>query len=383
MQRFHREAETVAQLHHTNIVPIFAVGGEHGVHYYAMQFIEGRSLADVIAWKSRCDHGSQTNPSPDPRSAIRWPAGACRRPRRWPTPTSAASSTATSSRRTCCSTPNGRVWLTDFGLATRADEVTLTVSRHAAGHAALHEPRAGRVAQRGPIDHRTDIYSLGATLYELATGRPVFEAETPHGVIRRILGRRAGAAPRQVRRDLPRDLETIILKCLAKDPARRYATAAGAGRRPPAVLDGRPILARRAGPVERAMRWVPQQLQARSSWRPRPRRRCAAGRRTTQLGSAPAGKLGGSRAWHIRPAPFGGSLERPGRCAGREVHRADAGAGRSVAGQVPRAAVGPASAQRDVRLRGGQRLARFVGGFTDRPARVGDTSQYGRDARGG
>ena len=81
MQRFRREAETVARLHHTNIVPIFAVGCERGVHYYAMQFIEGRSLADVLAESQRTGKAAV--------AATMSPAGASRRPRRWPMPTSA------------------------------------------------------------------------------------------------------------------------------------------------------------------------------------------------------------------------------------------------------------------------------------------------------
>ena len=80
MQRFRREAETVARLHHTNIVPIFAIGCERGVHYYAMQLIEGRSLADVLAETQRTG-----KPLP-PRTSR---AGGSRRPRPWPTPTSA------------------------------------------------------------------------------------------------------------------------------------------------------------------------------------------------------------------------------------------------------------------------------------------------------
>ena len=76
----------------------------------------------------------------------------------------------------------GVVWLTDFGLAKRADEVTLTAQRHPDGHASIHEPEQAESLER-PIDHRTDLYSLGASLYELATGRPVFDSATPQGVI--------------------------------------------------------------------------------------------------------------------------------------------------------------------------------------------------------
>ena len=105
-------------------------------------------------------------------------------------------------------------------------------------------PEQAESVQR-PIDHRTDLYSLGASLYELATGRPVFESTAPKGVIVQILTEEP-ARPRQIRPDLPRDLETIILTCLAKDPGQRYATAQALAEDLRAVLDGRPIQARRA-----------------------------------------------------------------------------------------------------------------------------------------
>ena len=138
--------------------------------------------------------------------------------------------------------PEGVVWLTDFGLAKRADEVTLTVSGALMGTPRYMSPEQAESLQR-PVDHRTDLYSLGATLYELATGRPVFESATPHGVIAQILNEEP-ARPRQVRPGLPRDLETIILTCLAKDPSQRYQTAHALADDLRAVLDGRPIRAR-------------------------------------------------------------------------------------------------------------------------------------------
>ena len=138
----------------------------------------------------------------------------------------------------------GVVWLTDFGLAKRADEATLTVTGTLMGTPRYMSPEQAESLQR-PVDHRTDLYSLGATLYELATGQPVFESATPHGVIAQILTEEP-ARPRQVRPDLPRDLETIILTCLAKDPSQRYQTAQALAEDLRAVLDGRPIRARRA-----------------------------------------------------------------------------------------------------------------------------------------
>jgi len=245
MQRFRREAETVARLHHTNIVPIFAIGCEGGVHYYAMQFIEGRSLADVLA-------ESQGTRKPLLHEEVaRWGL-------------QAAEALAHAHQRgvihrdikpsNLLLDSEGVVWLTDFGLAKRADEVTLTVRGALMGTPRYMSPEQAESLER-PIDHRTDVYSLGASLYELATGRPVFESATSHGVISQILNEEP-ARPSQIRPGLPRDFETIILTCLAKEPAQRFQSARAVAEDLRAVLDGRPIRARRARISERVVRYV-------------------------------------------------------------------------------------------------------------------------------
>ena len=154
----------------------------------------------------------------------------------------------------------GVVWLTDFGLAKRADEVTLTLSGTLMGTPRYMSPEQAESLQR-PVDHRTDLYSLGATLYELATGRPVFESATPHGVIMQVLTDEP-VAPRPVRPDMPRDLETIILTCLAKDPDRRYATAQALGQDLRLFLEGRAIKARRTPVWEKMGRWAKRQKKS-------------------------------------------------------------------------------------------------------------------------
>ncbi|HEU5117373.1 MAG TPA: serine/threonine-protein kinase, partial [Isosphaeraceae bacterium] len=248
MQRFGREAETVARMHHTNIVPIFAVGSDQGIHYYAMQFIEGRNLADVL------NEAQKTGAGLSPEDVATWGL-------------QAAEALEYAHRRgvihrdvkpsNLMLDEEGIVWLTDFGLAKRADEATLTIAGTLMGTPRYMSPEQAE-ALRHPVDHRTDIYSLGATLYELATGRPVFESSTPIGVIRHILADEP-VPPRQVRPGLSRDLETVILTCLAKNPAARYASAQALADDLRAVLDSRPIEARRIGPIERATRWVKRQ----------------------------------------------------------------------------------------------------------------------------
>ncbi|MBV9125027.1 MAG: protein kinase, partial [Planctomycetes bacterium] len=245
LQRFQREAQTVAHLHHTNIVPIFAVGCEQGVHYYAMQFIEGRSLAAVLTEAQLASRPLAA------KEVARWGL-------------QAAEALAYAHQRgvihrdikpsNLLLDPEGTLWLTDFGLAKRADEVTLTLAGTLMGTPRYMSPEQA-AAMEQPVDHRTDIYSLGASLYELATSKPVFEAESPHAVLTQIRSAEP-VAPRRWTRGLPRDLETIILKCLAKEPARRYATAQALADDLRAFLDGRGIKARRASLVERSRRWA-------------------------------------------------------------------------------------------------------------------------------
>ncbi len=245
MERFQREAKTVAPLHHTNIVPIFAIGEQQGVFYYAMQFIEGRSLAAVLEQSQKEEEALNLV------AAARWMM-------------QAAEALAYAHQRNVIHRdvkpsnlildPAGQVWLTDFGLAKRMDDAALSMTGAMLGTPRYMSPEQASAAKQ-PVDQRTDIYSLGATLYELATGKPLFEADSPHGIISQILTSEP-PPPRSLRPGLPRDLETIILKCLAKEPQSRYATAQALADDLRAFCEGRAIKARRAGLPERTVRWV-------------------------------------------------------------------------------------------------------------------------------
>lgn len=245
MQRFQREAETVARLHHTNIVPIFAVGCEQGARYYAMQFIEGRDLAQLLAEARKARRPIA------PATVVQWGL-------------QAAEALAHAHARgvihrdikpsNLLLDADDRIWLTDFGLARRVDDAVLSVAGALLGTPRYMSPEQAR-ASTDPIDHRTDIYSLGATLYELATGRPIFEAGTAQEVLSQILNREP-RAPRQISPELPRDFETVILKCLAKEPGRRYATAQALADDLRALLEGRAVSARPPGVTERVTRWA-------------------------------------------------------------------------------------------------------------------------------
>lgn len=242
IRRFQREASTVAKLHHTNIVPIFSVGTEGPINYYAMQFIEGQSLDRVakrssgpIEWSTVAEWGLQAAEALEHahhRGIIH----------RDVKPSNLLLD------------PDGRIWLTDFGLAKRNDDVTLSMAGALLGTPRYMSPEQASASTR-QVDHRSDIYSLGATLYELATGKPVFDSLTPHGVISQVLTAQPTPA-NQVARDIPRDLSTILMKCLAKNAEERYSTAQDMANDLRALLDGRPIQAKRPNLIEQSQQWV-------------------------------------------------------------------------------------------------------------------------------
>ena len=150
-------------------------------------------------------------------------------------------------------TESGEPKVADFGLAkVGQSDVTATGAVMGTPSYMSPEQAAGRTKQVGTP---TDVYALGAILYELLTGRPPFRGDGVMGTIQQVLTREP-ERPRALDATLPRDLETICLKCLAKEPAKRYSTAAELGADLRAYLDGRPIAARPVGRVERAVKWV-------------------------------------------------------------------------------------------------------------------------------
>ncbi len=148
----------------------------------------------------------------------------------------------------------GRLSVTDFGLARMLEQPGMTVTGEFVGTPAYMSPEqitAGRV----PVDHRTDVYSLGATLYELLTLRPPFSADGRDRLLAMVI-QKEPPAPRSIVAKIPRDLETICLKCLEKDPDRRYQTAQDLADDLRRYLNRFAIHAKRVGPLTRAKKWV-------------------------------------------------------------------------------------------------------------------------------
>jgi len=254
LQRFSREAMTTAALHHTNIVPIHAVGHAEGVHFYAMQLIEGRSLAQVAASmrdtspENVSTTENQTDPEkPSYHTIIDWGL-------------QAADALAHAHSRNVIHRDvkpsnlildaDNRVWLTDFGLAKRLDDVNATITSAILGTPRYMSPeQASGIAS--PIDHRTDLYSLGATLYELLTGKPVFDGDSPLKIMDSIRSDDI-VRPRDVRSDLPRDIDAVVMKCLERRPSDRYDSAEQLASDLRAITEHRPVSVK---PPNQLMRW--------------------------------------------------------------------------------------------------------------------------------
>jgi serine/threonine protein kinase len=262
-QRFQLEAQAVAQLQHEHIVSVYGVGCDQGVHYFAMQFIDGWSLAELI----RELRGTEpTAPAVLPNQG-RLPAGSARRDHAgtvaWYGVQAAealqhAHEVGIIHRDVKPSNfmvdDRGHLWITDFGLAhLPQDDPSLTRTGDLVGTLRYMSPEQVRGA-RHEIDSATDIYALGLTLYELVTLRPAFVAADRQELLRRIL-QDEPVPPRRIDPSIPRDLETIVLKAIAKEPRSRYGSARELADDLGRFLEDQPILARRPSLKERAARW--------------------------------------------------------------------------------------------------------------------------------
>ncbi|MEL6104532.1 MAG: serine/threonine-protein kinase [Planctomycetota bacterium] len=240
VDRFRNEAQAAASLNHPNIVPVYAVGCERGVHFYAMQFIDGQGVDDHIAesiadgrrpdWRSMVELGIQAADALDAAHEM----GVIHR--------DIKPSNLMIDR-------DHRLWVTDFGLARYRTDVSLTQTGDIVGTMRYMSPEQA-CGDSASVDGRSDVFSLGVTLYEMLSLRPAHDAEDAVGVLR-CVDQGLTTPLRQVRGDLPLDLETVIAKAMSADRRDRYDTAADFASDMRRVLDGQPTVARPPSTLDR------------------------------------------------------------------------------------------------------------------------------------
>ncbi len=277
--RFRNEAQAAGQLHHPHIVPVFAVGCDRGVHFFAMQLVEGQPLDVAIDdLRSRANsqlangQGTTVDAPADHVSTSPWrsftTSGGQRNPAYLRTIAGLTAQVADALQHAhdlgilhrdikpsnLLLDRSGKVWVSDFGLAhvPAADSMTFTGDVMGTVRYMSPEQAAGRTQF---VDQRSDVYSLGITLYEMATLTRAFESANRDEFLARI-AKDEPIPPRRVNPAIPLDLETIILKAVAKEPPDRYVSAQEMADDLRRFLDGRPTTARRPTVVERVTKWT-------------------------------------------------------------------------------------------------------------------------------
>lgn len=261
--RFKNEAQAAARVDHPHIVPVFAIGQEHGIHYFAMQLIGGQSLSHVLAeLRSEADGGVRavyvshgtvraTDTLDHVQAVARMGVQAAEA-------LHAAHEIGVVHRDVKPSNllldEKGKVWVTDFGVARCKTGPSLTETGQALGTMRYMSPEQAQ-GQTALVDHRSDIYSLGVTLYELATLRHPFE-DVAEAAMAYEYCRSSVRRPRNWNGAIPVDFENIVLKAMAEGRDERYATARELAEDLGRFLEGKPILARRPSMTSRLGKWA-------------------------------------------------------------------------------------------------------------------------------
>jgi WD40 repeat protein len=241
IRRFRAEVTTAALLQHPNIVAIHEVGVHEGQHFYSMDYVQGQNLTQLV----------RNRPVPTARAAryVRTVAQAIHYAHeqgvlhRDLKPSNVLVDAATDEAR-----------VADFGLAKRLEgESSLTCSGQMLGSPNFMPPEQA-ASQGAKVGRQSDVYGLGAILYYLVTARPPFQADTVASTVHQVLTTEP-LAPRLMNPSLPSDLETICLKCLEKEPSRRYQTAQEVAEELGRFLGDEPIRARPVSRAERFWRW--------------------------------------------------------------------------------------------------------------------------------
>jgi hypothetical protein len=241
VQCFLREAEAVARLRHANIVQVYDVGGQDRQPFFTMEFVEGGSLAQKLAGIPQAARPAAALVEQLARAVeVAHQNGIIHRDLK---------------PANVLLTADGTPKITDFGLAKRLEgDSGLTRSGAILGTPSYMAPEQAR-GQARAIGSAADIYALGATLYEMLTGRPPFRAETAVDTVLQVIAEEP-VPPARLNPRVPRDLETICLKCLHKEPSRRFASAAALAEDLRRFGAGEPILARPVGRLQRLGKWA-------------------------------------------------------------------------------------------------------------------------------
>lgn len=251
VQRFSAEAQAAANLDHPGIVPIYEVGEHDGRHYYAMGYVHGRSLAVELA-DGPMEPTKAAELAEKIAEAVQYAHdhGVVHRDLK---PANVLLDEEHQPR------------ITDFGLAKQlAQDSHLTASGQVLGTPSYMPPEqaSGDLARIGPL---SDVYSIGAILYAQLTGRPPFFAASSVDTLRQVLEREP-VSPKALNPKIPTDLDTICLKCLQKEPARRYASARDLAADLSRFLHGEPVLARPVSALDRALKWARRRPALAALW---------------------------------------------------------------------------------------------------------------------